>query len=301
MIKNLLRKAAYTLLGMAFAINAGCVAHYEEEPREYLRINKSLETRVFAELNPVLNFSRPIKEVRNVPESLRYIPIHHDDVHKVPESNNGVIEDDSAKPSAFFAFEFFKLGLETRINQWMRVETYVDLAWTPGPTPKDDNDAFSFSFDSGEINERNYLGRNPGSDDRGRHTALTYWTTRFKPDIIPGFKVDLVFPFGEETYGGNTRKNELVVGAGIRKYALKFESGWDRHDDLDRMTRFTLADIEEKSFYVGWRRFFGDSEKLSFLLKGGLNFNEFDNEYPGVNIKKAERSSFVTFGIEYRN
>jgi hypothetical protein len=300
MVKNLLRKAAHSLLGMVFAVNAGCVAHYKEEPREYLRINNSLDTRIFAELNPVLNFSRPIKEVRNVPESLRYYPIHPDDVHKVPESNNGVIEDDSAKPSAFFAFEFFKLGLETRINQWMRVETYVDLAWTPGPTPKED-DNFSFSFDSGEMNERNYLGLKPGSDKRGRDTALTYWTTRFKPDIIPGFKVDLIFPFGALTYGGNTRKNELVVGAGIRKYALKFEGGWDRHDNLERMTRFTLADIEEKSVYIGWRRFFGDSEKFSAIIKWGRNFNKFDNKYPGVNLKEKEESSFVTFGFEYRN
>jgi len=298
MVKNLLRKVAYALFGVAFSLNAGCIAHYDEEPREYLRINDSLDTRVFAELNPVLSFNRPIKEVRNVPEIWRYIPIHHDDVHKTSEANNGVIEDDSAKTPGFFGFEFFKLGLETRMNQGIRVETYLDATWVTGPTTEDD-DVIDLGT-GGEINERNYLG-NPGTDQRGEGSALTYWTTRYKPDIVPGLCVDFILPFGEKTYHGNTRKNELLVGGRVRKYKLKFENGWDRYDDLDRWNRFTLADVTEKSVHVGLRRFFGDSERLSMIAKYGMSFNEFDNEYPDVVIEKNEKSSMFSFGIEYRN
>ncbi|OGJ17633.1 hypothetical protein A3K73_03540 [Candidatus Pacearchaeota archaeon RBG_13_36_9] len=94
---------------------------------------------------------------------------------------------------------------------------------------------------------------------------------------------------------------EIIVGGGVREYGLQAERGWDRYDSLDKKNCLRIADITEKSIYLGFR---GSSERNSAkggfcpTLKIGYNFYDFDVKEKDVVIDKKDRSFFVSLGAE---
>lgn len=285
MLKSLLKKITYAVVGAAIALNAGCANYLPriQDPDKFIYINDNFKVRPFGKLCLDLQVSQPVKKIENVPEKMRYVPIHHDD-DWVPESDNGVIADDSTKLLPLFTLDFLKLGLESKINDSIDVDVYGDLGLNVSYFMP-----FSHDFAFGTINERNYMGA-PGTDERGYGTALTYWTANYGPVLIPGINVDLSFPV-RENYN-------FLIGGGFRSYDLKVETGWDRYNDLDKHKDYKIADIEEKSVYIGIKT--EEKDRWSGIVKFGVNFNDYKKKNEEVKIHGNDTSFFVTLGAEYR-
>lgn len=283
MLKNFLKKIVYGAVGTALALNAGCTKTITT--KNYLIDTETFKARPFAKLYGDLKVSQPVKEVSNVPESFRHVPIHHDDWW-IPESNNGPIKDDSAKLPPLIEYSFLKGGLETKINE-IGLDLYADLSLNMSYFLPTSHDPWF-----GEVNERNYMGA-PGTERRGVGTALTYWTANYGPILIPGIKCDLIFPLNEDY--------ELIIGGGISNYNLKAERGRDRYNKLEKKDDLKIADINEKSIYIGIR---GSKDKSNEggvcpIFKAGYNFYDYGHGKKDVKIDKNNESFFVSFGAEW--
>jgi hypothetical protein len=281
MIKNLLKKIACSALGVSIALNAGCSKPITT--KDYLIETENFKVRPFAKTYGDLKVSKPAREVSNVPENFRNVPIHHDDSDW---GQGAAIPDDSAKVVPLIDYSFLKGGLETKIGD-ATLDVYGDLAVNLSYFIPISHDSWL-----GEVNERNYQGRGLGTERRGVGTALTYWTANYGPILIPGIKCDLALPINEDY--------EIIIGGGIRNYKLQTERGWDRYNSLDKRDTLKIADIKEKSIYLGIRGSNNQKEGITPTFKIGYNFYDFDMKEKGTIVDKKDKSFFVSFGGEYR-
>jgi len=274
MMKNLFKKIAYSAVGTALALNAGCTKPITPG---YIIETETFKTRPYVKTYGDLKVSKPVKEISNVPESFRDVPIHSDDW-----GSGGVIEDDSAKLVPLIDYKFLKGGLETKIGE-VGLDLYANLSFNISYFMPLSHEGWG-----GEVNERNYMGA-PGTEERGIGTALTYWTANYAPVLIPGFNADLSFPIAENV--------SMIIGGGIRDYELQAERGQDRYNALDKKNCLKIADIEEKSIYIGFRMS-DEKDGFSPTFKMGYNFYDFDVEEKSVVIDKKDKSFFVSLGAE---
>lgn len=279
MIRNLLKKIIYSIAGVSLALNAGC-----SKPITtgyiYPTGNKSLKTMPYIKLYGDMKVSQPVKKVSNVPASFRNVPIHHDDYDW---GQGAPIPDSSAKVVPLIDYSFLKGGLETKIGD-AAIDIYGDLAFNI-------SHFIPISHNSwlGEVNERNYQGGGLGTEHRGIGTALTYWTANYTPILIPGVKCDLSFPVAENV--------EMIIGGGIRDYKLQAERGWDRYNSLEKKDCLGIADITEKSIYLGFK--FSNKNEFSTVFKVGQNYYDYDIREKDVVIDKENSSLFVSLGAEW--
>lgn len=278
MIGNLFKKIACSAVGALLALNAGCLKPLA--PKEYTIDTENFKARPFAKLYGDLSFSSPVKEVSNVPESFRNVPIHSDDFDW---GQGDAIKDDSAKVVPLIDYKFLKGGLETKIGN-IGLDLYANLSFNISYLMPFSHDGWG-----GEVNERNYQGGGLGTDNRGYGTALTYWTANYAPILIPGFNTDLSFPIAENV--------DMIIGGGIRNYKLQAERGWDRYNALDKKDCLKIADITEKSIYLGFRMS-DDTDRFSPTFKIGYNFYDYDVEEKEVVIDGKDKSLFVSLGAE---
>ncbi len=284
MVKKLAKNLIYAALIAASALNAGCrvndsypIRENNDSRNEFYDTEEDKNVKFFVE--PGVDFQTTFFHgtVKDVPENIRSVPIHSDDGY-AREENNGPIPKNSSRLPPLMEFRFLKSGLEIQLDGNKTLDIYGDLSFNT-------NQYLNCQIDE---NERNYTNH-PGTNKRGHGAALTYWGASYGPGFIPGIKVDLNFK--------DEKEDTFFIGAGYRKYDIEAETGWDRHDDLERRKNFELGEIEEKSFYIGWKT---NNEDLNVQLKLGINWNDYEETRDAVKIDADKISYTISFGAYYR-
>jgi len=232
----------------------------------------------FVELSLDFQFnSPPVGEVRNVPESIRNVPPHHDDFFCTP----GPIRQDSGDAPWMAEIRFLKLGLETDLSQTVVWRNYGDLSFDYG----------HYLWLGGDINRRNYTNH-PDTEKRGYGAALTFWSPGYSL-LIPGFRSELQFKNKDEGF--------WFLGTGFRRYDFGIITGYDRYDSLSEHDFFELGKIQEISLYLGGRT---NLSKKHWFGEGriGMNFNSFDpkEQYREVDVETNKVSFFMVFSGGFR-
>jgi len=225
----------------------------------------------------------PIKRVKNVPEAIRNVPIHSDDW-----GTPGPIPHTDAHAPWMPEIRFLKLGAEFALNNEMHLDVYGDLSvnFTRWGRPW-----------GGDIRERNYTNAT-GSSHRGYGAALTYYTPQYSL-LIPGIKTELYF---EPESGGSGFSNfNKFIGAGLRKYDLLIQTGYDRYDDYDEYKNYHIGDLWEFSMFIGTSNLNNTESPLIMDVRVGVNFN-YANErgHYGVDIEENPVMPFFGICIGYR-
>ncbi|MBU2544911.1 hypothetical protein KKC65_00435 [Patescibacteria group bacterium] len=217
-----------------------------------------------------LQFSTPsVKEVSNVFESIRNVPIHEDD----PWGTPGVIAKNRGDAPWIVELRFLNLGVEVDLDPTVW-KNYFDLSWNIGHWLMIGSDA----------QERNYTNA-PGTEQRGYGAALTFWTPGYSR-IIPGFRTEFHF------------ENNWFVGAGFRKYDLEIITGYDRYDKLKHRSHTDIGEIFETSVFVGWNRVEDDS---TAGFRVGANFNSYNGKdgYRAIDVETNKVSFFLSLCLSY--
>lgn len=228
--------------------------------------------RPFLELGLDTQISTPpIKEVGNVFEPIRNVPIHGDD----PWGTPGAIAKDRGDAPWMTEFRFLKIGVETDLNSETIWKNYVELSWNFG----------HWTMFGADVRKRNYTNA-VGTEKRGYGAALTFWTPGYSR-IIPGFRTEFYF------------KNNWFLGAGLRKYDLEIITGYDRYDKLKHRSHVDIGEIFEKSVFMGWFKK-EDNHIMDFRI--GTNFNSYKGKdrYSAIDVDVNKISFFLTFNFGWK-
>ncbi|MCX6706580.1 MAG: hypothetical protein NT001_00345 [Candidatus Woesearchaeota archaeon] len=251
-----------------------------EEPSLIDRYNNSdSRIRLFVEGGLEPRMSNPIREIKNIPEDIRFVRIHPDDDYADP-NDNGPIQDSYMRGPPLIEFRALKIGLETELIDKVYLDLYGEL----------DLNIMS----RGEINERNYTNH-PGTDKRGYGAALTYNAPNFTPIPIIEERVDLRFPLNDTWRMG--------LGFGYREYDLVIEKGWDRNDDYEVDERVKIADIEETAYYLSMMYvpdFDRDEDKKRVSLDFTLGIIDVNTENEKANVVPSNPGVSFSVGLNYR-
>ncbi len=202
--------------------------------------SQAAQIHSYFDLNGGVTYERPlIKEVGDIPFSIRNVPAHHDDGGGYP----GEIKKDSLEPSGRVTYLNTKFGAQTAFfndHLAVRAGLGLDLIFNAqtimGPNNRDD------------LAERGYLGPHAGTDHRGTGTALTYifagtsyfaeWNTFLRPSafVETGFKL--------------TDTVSLNFGARYHQQNLFLENGYDRYDHLSPRKKYEAATYQVVTPYV---------------------------------------------------
>lgn len=229
---------------------------------------------LFVESGFDLQFSMPpVKQVKNLPEYLRDVPIHSDDAWGIP----GPIPKDKAQAPWLTEIRFLKLGTEIELNPETSWKSYFDLSLNYGYWTKWGAD----------INRRNYTNA-PGTEKRGYGAALTFWTPGYD-SLIPGFRTELHFD----------NDNGCFIGAGFRKFHLEIITGYDRYDRLEHKSHKDIGQIYETSLYLGWAK--TEKDRTSDL-RIGLNFNNYEakGKYSDIDVDLNKVAFFLGVNLSWR-
>jgi hypothetical protein len=292
MINKILKKAKY-IAGVSLLATSLVLL-----PPGNAKADESFGVRPFADFGLEIKAGGSVGKVNNVPESVRYVPIHKKDSF-VPIKNNAPIPKDSAKVFPMTELNFIKLGIESDLGKGFYLDLYGNASLNLSSKEK---------LELKDINERDYE-RNPGSSERGYGTALTYWGTKYKSIFLPGLKADLYIPLEEENYEHEKQGAYLLLGTGLRKYTIQSETGWDRWNSLEKYKCHDLGDVIEKSLSLGLfakftekRDNWNKNNPLKGMLLGlryGINFNDFKGKEKKTDITK-KTSSFGAFEFYLR-
>jgi len=255
------------MIGTAIALNAGCSTQVQEPI-----------IKPFIESCVDLQGSISSGKIKNIPEEMRFTPIHKDDAYANPE-NNAPIKNSTVRIPPLIELRFLKAGLETKINDDSYLDIYGDLSLN-----------LSNFIRFGKVYKRNYTNA-PGTDKRGYGAALTYLTPKYGPLFIPGIKAELHIQTKEDF--------NFIIGGGYRRYDLEIERGWDRYNRLERYKDSSLAKIDEKSIYIGFETEDKKSEKWHSIIKLGVNFNDYKTKGEETKID-SKPSFFISGGIIHR-
>lgn len=230
------------------------------------------KTKLLVELGLDAQFATPpIKEVSNVFESIRNVPIHKDDW-----GSPGAIAKDKARAPWMTEIRFFKIGTETDLNSTTVWRNYFDLSWNFG----------HWALWGADVRERNYTNA-VGTDKQGYGAALTFWAPGYSR-LIPGFKTEFHF------------NDDWFLGAGFRKYDLEIITGYDRYDKLEHESHVDIGKIFETSLFLGWIGSVDDQSRSDFRI--GVNFNSFDKKdrYNAIDVDVNEVSFFAAFSLIWK-
>lgn len=206
-----------------------------------------------------------------------YIPIHK--IYNVPPSlataQGEVIASSTVEPAPMVDLRFVKGGFENRITDHLRLDVYADVAFLWGYILNGGIESNTGSAPPNDVHAKSG-GTSPG------------YTAGYAPAIIPGVNAELLYFFGEKD------NYHIMLGGRYREFNLRIlQGGWywqegagmlDDGKSFEMDTRATIADIYEKSVYIG----IGISNTESsdkknengiihiVTLKLGLIFNDID-------------------------
>jgi len=275
---GLRKKLSLATATTALALVAGCASTSKLD-----EATKDWPVQPIASTTFDLRFSKPASKVSNVPKSIRHVPIHKRDGY-ASRSNNGPIKDSSAKLPILMELGLLKAGVKKNLSEDVRLNAYADLSLNF-------NTILKMGF-GGEINRRNYTNH-PGTSQRGYGAALTYWTADYRPLFIPGFKADVEFSVDDST--------NMIIGCGYRIYDIVVQTGWDRYDKFEVRRNHSVAELHERSIYLGLRTNEDKDSAFSGFWKFHLMFNkaDIDRKYRGTRVSTHQPSWGVSFGVEY--
>jgi hypothetical protein len=246
----------------------------------------------FLGVNPITETATDYSvSITHVPDFIRDVPAHPDDLFKTRPQDITPIDDCS-----------FSLPIVGRKNV---LEMKAGIGIKKG--------VFDFRFgpkinygwgnEKSIIKERNYLNH-PGTDTRGTGAALTY--DQFKVsrntglnfggiaeatlafDLSRGYEVFFLGPFAEYSFS-------------ILPQKFYFENGWDRYNTLEKKSTYELAsDMLNQSIKLGVKASLGP---IALSLYGGVDFldllNQTDLAKESNLLINANQRFFcgVTFGM----
>jgi hypothetical protein len=235
------------------------------------------DLRLFAEFSFDLQFSTPpVKEIKNLSESIRNVPPHHKDTWY---AKPGPIMGTSADAPWLMEIRFLKLGLENNLSDSIVWKNYMDLSFNYG----------YYLRVGADINRRNYTNH-PDTETRGYGAALTFWCPGYE-QLIPGFRSELHFQ--------SEKDEDWFLGAGYRQYDLRIITGYDRYDKLDYRDFIEIGKIKEISLYLGGRE---EPDNHSFVEgRIGVNLNSYDeNSKKEADVDMQNISFFVAFNFGWK-
>ena len=231
-------------------------------------------------------------EVSNVPERLRYVPIHADDTY-ASEENNGIIPNKTVKrkPFYFLINPSISLGAiyETgKINLEIGAKAEYHLLEPSFFTLRNPKNVFK------TFTERNYTNY-PGTDIRGEGAALTY------------------YGLANGDISKHNDEYSIFVRPSIYPVYLEYElelshlfltRGWDRNNSLVTWKSSKLADILTHNFILGVRNFglgevgIGKNIHAPIDLSFGVSFPQPIKTSLGKEVDlKTKPHFFFRFGI----
>ncbi len=243
-----------------------------EKPDTDKDADKSVES--FWEIGPVYRHSL-VNEVRDVPLAIRNIPIHPDD-WGVP----GPIADDEVTVGP-------RLGMF--VNYGQKLTLLKDSLFLRAGVEMELSGMLDIDKPS-----RNYTNA-VGTSERGYGAALTYYSiyTKAGPDWN-SFLIPKVF-VGLET----KLSDSLTFGAGYKLWRedLVAETGYDRHDNLERRDGFGLVDMTIGSI-VGSLKYNYSGDRYLFLEFGTQDIldKQYHNLGREADIDFADNSFTVSVG-----
>ena len=190
----------------------------------------------------------PIRELRNVPPEMRYVPVHPDDI--------GI---------AGYPDSSWSRPIYGTVNFPSDVPFFLDLNLGPGvyfnrgKVVAELGAGAEVSIFTRTILERNYLfdGKPVAGDslswERGYGTALTYYAVA--PSLsLPHTVHYLKFCIKPYLFAEIRRRvsTKCLVGLGYRLYQENFvsRSGWDRYDSFKQFREYRLANLTVGMPYV---------------------------------------------------
>jgi len=219
-------------------------------------------------------------QLTNVPEHLRTVPIHPEDIWYAKEKNNGPILNDYSKLPNYYEIRFLKGGLEIMLNEDTYLDVYGDLSYLTTSHPKDHRD----------VHVRNYTNH-PGTGQRGTGAALTYWTGNFDKGIFVGLKADVHKALSDE--------HDMFIGIGHRKLPIGAETGWDRFNSLEKHKLKNIGEIGETSIYWGIGSSRKKESKWTGEIRMGVSIFDLSNIKHGITAD-GRAAFFLAGQIGYR-
>lgn len=185
-----------------------------------------------------MGYNAGVVKSAQVPLKLRDIPSHpHDDY--VPISNVAPISD---KEVGRFGKEFLPVDFEilggVSINDSISIKAGIgcEIDWL--------TEIINGSY--GEVHERDYA-ENPGSEERGEHSALTYYR------ICNTYMADwnkMVKPYISAEVQFSSDSITLGMGYKIDWEHVIAENGWDRFNEYERWKQYDVANLVVGTPYV---------------------------------------------------
>jgi hypothetical protein len=221
----------YGVLGMfgAFLITGEAIAQ------------KAPKIQFFGEASVAFNFGSCQVKVNNIPEYMRYVPIHKDDGGDHPGNNNGVIPDGvNLRNKADLGDVRFGVNLSL-IEYKLNFKAGIGF---------DIGSGFEFAYDIMNMRaefppnrqERNYTSA-PGTAKRGYGAALTFYQIDYT-SLVKWNTTVLTNAFSEVQIAAD--KFNVRIGYKVSFEKITLKGGWDRYDALEVRRgghRYNLADI----------------------------------------------------------
>lgn len=181
-------------------------------------------------------------QIDSVPEYIRDVPAHSDDLSKVNPEDVAPITDSS-------------LNFFTEINDWMDLKLDLGIGYREGIFDIKLGPRLGYSLGFGRniipsdawifdipIKERNYTNH-PGTEDRSVGAALTYYGFNYEPsDVSIGastrFSLNFDISEGNKVFFLNPFIGYSATYSPSRFY---IENGWDRYGNLETKDEFNLT------------------------------------------------------------
>ena len=245
------------------------------------------ETYLYWSLGMGINTS-PNALINNIPEDIRNVPVHPDDIWA--EKRAGPIKDNEFSPKIdiFSANTEFGIGIKKG-----------RFGFEGGPKL-----SMSFTEESeSSIVERNYTNY-PGTDERGYGAALTYYKILAKNNSIytPGISSRALYSISKKRLGSWRRVTGINLFAeysfGWMFMPIYVETGWDRYDELEERKEHKLsARSLEHMIKLGCE--FVLEEVSSVRAYVGVRLPQ-EIKNPGDNVAGLSMSPSVTLGTDLR-
>jgi hypothetical protein len=187
------------------------------------------------------NGYRPITKVSNLPDEVRFVPIHVDDTY-ASENDNGPIPDALLKIDGQYIIPFVSAGLGVNLHG-IEIEAGIKPKFLSSPNH------IASKEDKGYVSRRNYTN-DPGNPTRGYGAALTYYSLNLKRGCWENFvegSIPLFKPKSEDSYfhprlfGGWSQTNGKV----------QVTRGYDRFNYFEELNRINIGEFRTTSWYVG--------------------------------------------------
>lgn len=256
----------------------------------------------------VIGFGTPFTSefvaVKDFPEYLRYVPIHKDDIYKVPLQDNQPVMDDRIECSfRHDAVHYYGLVFQFRLSR-LRIRFDIDIF--PGLVLSSERYKKRDPF-ADEMRRRDYL-LNPGSSDRETGSAHIYYAPyyeTYKNPFFPRTEIELLLKQIKETQDSKWSIN-LLAGYTKDSCELGVEQGWDRWNRLELYKRWVLEKDTQELIYTGIvfkmeeKKKKGMEQVFNFYLITSLSRSLQQNRlFDDIGIEYRKIPAFIEVGVRF--